>query len=78
MFAAADPYNNIDKKPPGASKRLVPILEGRAAEPQQQTLRRQPNVQAQLCDVLLDGQPVGPSTSGPLSPPPEGVVRFRA
>jgi len=53
MFAAADPYNNIDKKPPGASKRLVPILEGRAAEPQQQTLRRQ------VFDRALEGLPSG-------------------
>ena len=32
-------------------------------------LRRQPNVRAQQCDVLLRGQPVGPRRSGPRSNP---------
>ena len=53
MFAAADPYNNIHKKPPGASKRLAPILEGRAAEPQQQAIR------TQVFDAVLRSMPAG-------------------
>ena len=40
MYAAADPYHNIAKKPPGVAKRLAPILESRAAEPQQMAIRR--------------------------------------
>ena len=36
MYAAADPYLNIHKKPPQTTRRLVPILEARAADPQRE------------------------------------------
>jgi 2-polyprenyl-3-methyl-5-hydroxy-6-metoxy-1,4-benzoquinol methylase len=39
MYAAADPYLNIHKKPPQTTRRLVPILEARAADPQQAAIR---------------------------------------
>ena len=47
MFAAADPYHNIHKKAAQGAKRLAPILEARAAEPQQVAIRK-----AAIAEVL--------------------------
>ena len=54
MYAAADPYRNIHKKPPGATRRLAPILEDRAAAPQQQALRQ--TVFAKVLEPLSSSQ----------------------
>ena len=39
MYAAMDPYHNIQKKAQHGARRLAPILEARAAEPQQAAIR---------------------------------------
>ena len=40
MYSNQDPYLDIQKKPAATSKRLIPILEQRAADPQQTAIRR--------------------------------------
>lgn len=50
-LAAADPYYNIHKKAPMGAKRLVSILEERAADPKQRALRER------CLAEVLDGLP---------------------